>query len=350
MTFGNTSLTLRFVFIAGVACRSNHLCGYHGNSYVWCYIDYYDNWQYCAHDPNDNLNNIIDSEVDNVREEVSSDLSQITRRLEVLESRLLETNPRETFSPDVTIIIANLAPVSAHETETALNLAPVSANETETVLNLAPVSANETENVLNLAPAGANETEATHNLAPVGANETETTLNLAPVGAKETETTLNLAPVGAKETETTLNLTPVGATETETALMDKIRQILAEGLALPHIEPVAVTRLAVRRRGPGLVLLELRDVEDKITVMNAKQSLKNKDEYKNLDLRAAEGHTDRLMRLNFNTLLSHLNRRREFWFTVSGRLVPREHGSSVEPAGRAVGGDITIVASEPADA
>ena len=233
--------------IAGVACHSNHLCGYHGYSYVWCYVDYYDNWHYCAHDPNDNLNNIIDSEVDNVREEVSSDLSQITRRLEELESRLVETDPREPFTPDVTIIIVNLAPVSANETEAA----------------------------------------------------------------------------------------PVGAKETETALMDKIHHILAEGLALPDIEPMAVTRLAPRGKGPGLVLLELGDVEDKITVMNAKQSLRNKDEYKNLDLRTAEGHTDRLMRLNFNTLLSNLHRKREFWFTVSGRLVPRDgtHGSSGESAG-----------------
>ena len=118
---------------------------------------------------NDDLKTMIATEVSKVGDDIFLEMSQITRRLDILESRSpVATNTREPFSPDVTVVIANLALVSA--------------------------------------------------------------------------------------------------SETEAALMDKINHVLAEGLALPGIEPVAVTRRAARGRGPGLVLLELNDVGDKITV------------------------------------------------------------------------------------
>ena len=209
---------------------------------------------------NDDLKTMIATEVSKVRDDIFLEMSQITRRLDILESRSpVATNTREPFSPDVTVVIANLALVSA--------------------------------------------------------------------------------------------------SETEAALMDKINHVLAEGLALPGIEPVAVTRRAARGRGPGLVLLELNDVGDKITVLKAKQSLRNKPEYKNLYLSSAEGHTDRLMRLNFNTLLNHLNLTREFRFTGSGRLVPRDdshcsHGDSDRHATtqEATGHDATTSRPVQADA
>ena len=121
------------------------------------------------------------------------------------------------------------------------------------------------------------------------------------------------------------NLTAVGTNENEVLLMEKINHLLTVGLGLPGIEPVAVTRKASRGRGPGLVQLELNDIEDKKTVLKAKTNLKNCPEYNNIYVRSAEGHTDRLMRLNFTTLLDHLNITREFRFTGSGRLVPRDN-------------------------
>ena len=149
----------------------------------------------------DDLKTMIATEVSKVRADVFLEMSQITRRLDVLESRSpVATNIREPFSPDVTVVIANLALVSA--------------------------------------------------------------------------------------------------IETKAALMDKINYVLAEGLALPGIKPMVVTRRAASGRGPGLVLLELNDVGDKITVLKAKQSLRNKPENKNLYLSSTEGHTDCLMRLN----------------------------------------------------
>ena len=208
----------------------------------------------------DDLKTVIATEVSKVRCDVFLEMSQITRRLNVLESRSpVATNIRESFSPDVSVVIANLALVSA--------------------------------------------------------------------------------------------------SETKAALMGKINYVLAEGLALPGNKPMVVTRRAARGRGPGLVLLELNDVSDKITVLKAKQSLRNKPEYKNLYLSFAEGHTDCLMRLNFNTLLNHLNLTWEFRFTGSGRLVPRDdshrsHGDSDRHATtqEATGQDATTPGPVQADA
>ena len=70
------------------------------------------------------------------------------------------------------------------------------------------------------------------------------------------------------------NLTAVGTNDNEVLLMEKINHLLTVGLGLPDIEPVAVTRKASRGRGPGLVLLELNDIEDKKTVLKAKTNLK----------------------------------------------------------------------------
>ena len=99
--------------------------------------------------------------------------------------------------------------------------------------------------------------------------------------------------------------------------------MLSVGMGLPGIEPVAVTRRASRGPGPGLVLLELTDLDSKKEVLRAKLKLRDNPAYRNLYVRSAEGHTDRLIRLNFTTLLRHLELTNEFRITGNGRLVPR---------------------------
>ena len=85
-----------------------------------------------------------------------------------------------------------------------------------------------------------------------------------------------------------------------------------------------MTRRAARERAPGLVLVELRDLDDKKTELRAKMALRTNYQYKNIYLRSAEGNTDRLIRLNFQTLLNHFHLTSEFRLTESGRLVARD--------------------------
>ena len=53
-------------------------------------------------------------------------------------------------------------------------------------------------------------------------------------------------------------------------------------------------------------------------------ALRTNDQYKNIYLRSAEGHTDRLIRLNFQLT-------REFRLTGSGRLVARDQDTGATP-------------------
>lgn len=124
------------------------------------------------------------------------------------------------------------------------------------------------------------------------------------------------------------NLPILGRNETDDLLLAKVEDIVQTGLELPGIEVVNCKRLSGRERAPGLVIIEFPDLESKKSVLRAKNLLKNKPHFSNLFIRSAEGHTDRLMRLNMQTLLKHIGADRLYRFTGSGRLVKRDQNST----------------------
>ena len=67
---------------------------------------------------------------------------------------------------------------------------------------------------------------------------------------------------------------PSSPQEDPNQLMTGVQGLIHQGMGLPGIEIVAVTRRAARGRGPGLVLVDLHDLEDKKTVLRAKRSLR----------------------------------------------------------------------------
>ena len=71
--------------------------------------------------------------------------------------------------------------------------------------------------------------------------------------------------------------------------------------------------------------------------MRAKAVLKDKSAYKNLYIRAAKSHEERLIELNFKSLMNHLEIADHFRFTGSGRLVPRESEAEGNQTGRGRG-------------
>ena len=181
------------------------------------------------------LKNLIASETKSVRDDLTLELAQVTRRLEALERQSPPAAPREPFDPTVTVVLANL-------------------------------------------PA----------------------------------------------------LTPE---ETEANLLAAVYNIVSTGLELPGIELVNVKRLTGRGTSPGLVLIECFNTDDKITILRAKAKLREKAQFKNLYMRSAEGHSDRLVRLNFQTILEHMGVSNQFRFTGSGRLVKREAGRQRHASG-----------------
>ena len=46
----NSACSMRssVITVNGGRCRHNHECGFHTQSYYWCYTDFYDNWEYCC--------------------------------------------------------------------------------------------------------------------------------------------------------------------------------------------------------------------------------------------------------------------------------------------------------------
>ena len=93
---------------------------------------------------------------------------------------------------------------------------------------------------------------------------------------------------------------------------------------------VAVTvTLAERTRRrdnnkPAVIKCQLSNLEEKITVLRSKMKVKDVDVYKNVFIARMRSHEERLIELNFKSILHDLPNGDQYRFTGSGRLVPRE--------------------------
>lgn len=104
----------------------------------------------------------------------------------------------------------------------------------------------------------------------------------------------------------------------------KVQNLIQNGLGLPFIKPRRVMRLNGRDGKPGIVKIELMTLEDKITVLKAKQELKDKPEYRRVYLRRSMPHTERLIQLNFKQILKEMPNGSKYRMTGSGRIVLKE--------------------------
>ncbi|XP_078661231.1 uncharacterized protein LOC144905434 [Branchiostoma floridae x Branchiostoma belcheri] len=106
-------------------------------------------------------------------------------------------------------------------------------------------------------------------------------------------------------------------------VQEKVKELLVDGLNC-DIEAVAVERTKPRGRGPGVVKVQFRSVREKVAVLREKQKLKNHNAYERVYLRSAKSHTDRLIELNFRTILREIPGGNEYFITGSGRVKKRE--------------------------
>ncbi len=118
--------------------------------------------------------------------------------------------------------------------------------------------------------------------------------------------------------------------EVDEDLSEKVRTLLTEGAQCqPLPELVAAERMRARGSGPGVIKVELRTTQDKVAILRQKRNLKRDDRYKRVYIRAAKSHTDRLVELNFKTLLREIPTGKSFYISGNGRVMRKDD----DPAG-----------------
>ncbi|KAK7878182.1 hypothetical protein WMY93_031179 [Mugilogobius chulae] len=113
-------------------------------------------------------------------------------------------------------------------------------------------------------------------------------------------------------------------------VMARIKTLLEEGLGCEPVPgAISVERMTSRGRGPGIIKVELKSVEEKVAVLRRKQRLRDNDTYKYVYINSAKSHAERLVDLNFRTLLKELPLGKEFILARNGRLLRRSQADDI---------------------
>ena len=106
---------------------------------------------------------------------------------------------------------------------------------------------------------------------------------------------------------------------------ERVERLLRDCLKChPMPRVVNADRLKPRGTGPGLIKAELGSVEEKIAVLRRKQQLRAEEGFSRVYIQSAKSHAERLIDLNFRTLLREIPKGKDFYITGNGRLVKRD--------------------------
>ncbi len=106
-------------------------------------------------------------------------------------------------------------------------------------------------------------------------------------------------------------------------------KIIHEGLHMPEVPVIRAMRLGQREARPGqrqvtpLVKVQLRNLDDKKKVLRAKLNLANSTDFGNVWIRSSKPHIERLIDLNFKTILEMIPGGNTMTITNSGRIVKK---------------------------
>lgn len=118
----------------------------------------------------------------------------------------------------------------------------------------------------------------------------------------------------------------------------KCTELIQTGLGLREMKPVRCTRLTSRDGKPGIIKVQLRSKQDKISVLRHKNELNKTPPYKRVYIRSAQTHEERLMRQNLQVLMRDLPNSSEYRFTGNGRLVKKSEASQATQQGLSLHG------------
>ncbi|CAJ1050810.1 coiled-coil-helix-coiled-coil-helix domain-containing protein 7 isoform X6 [Xyrichtys novacula] len=100
---------------------------------------------------------------------------------------------------------------------------------------------------------------------------------------------------------------------------ERANALLFEGLKCdPVPEIVIAERTTPRGQGPGVIKVEFRTVQDKVAVLHCKKNLRDNELFSRVFIHATKSHTERLINLNFRTLLSELPCGKDYFLTGNG--------------------------------
>ena len=106
---------------------------------------------------------------------------------------------------------------------------------------------------------------------------------------------------------------------------ERVASLLAEVLQCdPVPEIVNAERTTPRGRGPGVIKVEFRTVQDKVAVLRLKKKLMDTEGFGRVFIQSAKSHTERLIDLNFRTILKELPAGKDYFLTGNGKLVKRD--------------------------
>ena len=111
------------------------------------------------------------------------------------------------------------------------------------------------------------------------------------------------------------------ANENDQSLKDAITGLIDDGMHIKNLTIVCAECLPGRDDKTGIVKAQLGSKDQKVNVLRAKQALKKNPKYKNIFIRGALTHTERLNYLNARTILKELPHGDRYRITGSGRVV-----------------------------
>ena len=97
---------------------------------------------------------------------------------------------------------------------------------------------------------------------------------------------------------------------------------------LTQIQVVNAERTVSRNNKPGLLKIQLPSRLDKINILKNKRKLANDTAYARAFVRGSQSHTDRLIHLNFTTLLNEMGLADRYRIAANGRLIEKTDDSN----------------------
>ena len=105
-------------------------------------------------------------------------------------------------------------------------------------------------------------------------------------------------------------------------ITEKAEKLVKDGVGLPDVPVVRAMRTPHREGRPGVVKIQVRHLEDEKKLLTSKKELKNgTNMYKKVYIRTSKSHLERLIDLNFRTLLQELPNGPAYRVTGSGRVI-----------------------------
>ena len=103
-----------------------------------------------------------------------------------------------------------------------------------------------------------------------------------------------------------------------------VGRLIREGLGIHNIQAVKTKRLESRNNKPGLVKIQLRNLEEKKKILLAKANLQHSETFSRVYLRSSKSHAERTAEMNFRTLLNSIPNGNKFRLTANGKLVAKD--------------------------